>query len=239
MATRKQKILVIAVVFISIISIGAFIASITSKPTPSSFLSNIATATLPQSLVTVDSTGNLAASIVVSELIKTLIPTGSIMPFCGDVAPSGFLICDGAVISPTTYPELSLLLGSKFGSANQLPDLRGRVVAGVASSGIFSGVGTKLGASSNIVPLPAHAHSIYSAGGGVNVSDPNLYKITIPSYGTRTKNVCASDGCSNGLWGTLEPSDMEFAKNTGVSGISNVDIGVVQPTLCLNYIIKT
>lgn len=237
MATRRQKIFVIITIFITIVTIGAFIGLITQKPIPSgpsSFLSNIAEATLPQSLVTVDSTGNLSASIVVSELIKTLIPTGSIMPFCGDTAPSGFLICDGSVISPTTYPELSILLGSKFGTANQLPDLRGRVVAGAESTGEFSGIGTKLGTISKDVPLPSHYHYI-----------PTSLSQTEGKHGLQylssfsTKNICASDGCTNSYIDSINVSNATINLDTDTRGTANATLNVVQPTLVLNYIIKT
>lgn len=38
--------------------------------------------------------------------IAAVIPTGSMWPFAHDTAPAGFLICDGAEVSRTTYADL-------------------------------------------------------------------------------------------------------------------------------------
>ena len=74
------------------------------------------------------------------------VPTGSIMPFAGDTAPSGYLLCDGSEQSQAQYPELFTILGTKYGSGTynaisnptglegyqtfRIPDLRGRFALG-------------------------------------------------------------------------------------------------------------
>jgi len=64
----------------------------------------------------------------------TVIPTGVIMPFGGVAVPTGWLLCDGASLSRTTYAKLFAAIGMSWGTANgtsfNLPDLRGRFLRG-------------------------------------------------------------------------------------------------------------
>jgi microcystin-dependent protein len=61
--------------------------------------------------------------------------TGTIIPYGGSSAPSGFLICDGSAVNRTTYATLFGVIGTTFGSGDgsttfNVPDLRGRIPAG-------------------------------------------------------------------------------------------------------------
>ena len=67
-------------------------------------------------------------------------PIGSILPYGGAVAPSGWFICQGQAISRTTYAELFAVIGTTFGSGNgsttfNLPDLRNKAVMGAGTNG--------------------------------------------------------------------------------------------------------
>lgn len=46
------------------------------------------------------------------------IPTGSIFPFAGGTIPSGFLACNGAAVSRTTYAALFSAIGTTYGGGN-------------------------------------------------------------------------------------------------------------------------
>lgn len=52
------------------------------------------------------------------------MPVGSIVPFASDIIPLGWLLCDGAPIERSRYPELYDLIGDK------LPDHRGMFLRG-------------------------------------------------------------------------------------------------------------
>lgn len=66
------------------------------------------------------------------------VPVGAIMPFAGTTAPNGYLLCDGAEVQISLYPELYAVLGNTYkagadylGLATfRLPDLRGRFPLG-------------------------------------------------------------------------------------------------------------
>jgi microcystin-dependent protein len=64
-------------------------------------------------------------------------------------APNGWLLCNGAAVSRTTYADLFAVIGTTFGTGDgsttfNIPDFRGRVPAGV-DEGTFTSLGTTLG----------------------------------------------------------------------------------------------
>ena len=48
----------------------------------------------------------------------TGVPTGTILPFAGNTIPSGFLACNGAAVSRTTYSALFSAIGTTYGGGN-------------------------------------------------------------------------------------------------------------------------
>lgn len=71
-------------------------------------------------------------------LKKAFLPVGTIMWYSAKTAPSGFLICDGSLISRTNYASLFAVIGTAFGSGDgvttfKLPDMRATFVRGAGS----------------------------------------------------------------------------------------------------------
>jgi len=102
------------------------------------------------------------------------VPTGAVSAFAGSTAPTGWLLCSGQAVSRTTYAALFALIGTTYGVGDgsttfNLPDLRGRVVAGeddmggTAANRLTSGVsgitGTTLGAAGGDERLQQHQHA--------------------------------------------------------------------------------
>lgn len=59
---------------------------------------------------------------------------GEVRPFLGEIPERGWLPCDGRPLERRQYAALENLLGERFGGDAEhfnLPDLRGRVAAGV------------------------------------------------------------------------------------------------------------
>ena len=65
-------------------------------------------------------------------------PIGTILPYGGASAPSGWMICNGASLLRTDYPELFAVIGTAFGSADathfNIPDLRGEFLRGAGTN---------------------------------------------------------------------------------------------------------
>lgn len=95
-------------------------------------------------------------------------PAGVVVPFAGSSAPTGYLMCDGATVSRTTYADLFAAIGTTFGAGDgsttfALPNLKGRVVVGVdAGQTEFDTLGETGGAKTHTLTsteIPAHTHS--------------------------------------------------------------------------------
>tara|TARA_B100000085_G_C18450211_1_gene474534 strand:+ start:204 stop:770 length:567 start_codon:yes stop_codon:yes gene_type:complete len=67
------------------------------------------------------------------------VSIGSIVPFGGTAAPTGFLACDGSAISRTTYADLFSAISTTWGTGDgsstfNIPDLRNEFVRGSSSN---------------------------------------------------------------------------------------------------------
>ena len=68
---------------------------------------------------------------------------GTIIPFAGTVAPTGWILCNGSSFSETDYPELYALLGN----TKVVPDLRNRYLLGVTTAVALRQTGGSVGHS--------------------------------------------------------------------------------------------
>lgn len=97
-----------------------------------------------------------------SDAISAAIPSGSVFWFAKSSAPEGYLKCNGASLSTTTYAALFASIGYTFGgggSSFNLPDLRGEFIRGWDDSrGIDSG---RMFASSQVDTFKSHKHYHY------------------------------------------------------------------------------
>jgi microcystin-dependent protein len=115
----------------------------------------------------------------------TLVPTGAVMPFARTTAPSGWLIANGDTVPSgngsvqgvtADYTALYAALGSSFGAAGKLPDLRGifvrgsgpQTISGTAYSGTFG--------EKQVDAYPSHNHgfSDYYVSTAIVASTPNV-----------------------------------------------------------------
>ena len=67
--------------------------------------------------------------------VANSVPAGFVMPFAANSTPSGYLLCNGAAVSRTTYSALFSAIGTIYGTGDgsttfNLPDLRGRYIEG-------------------------------------------------------------------------------------------------------------
>ena len=66
--------------------------------------------------------------------VSTITPAGAVIPYAGSSEPTGWLFARGQSVNRTTYAALFAAIGTTYGSVDgssfNLPDLRGRAVAG-------------------------------------------------------------------------------------------------------------
>lgn len=105
-----------------------------------------------------------------------LVPTGMIMA-CARASPgspnlptfpsSGWLNCDGAAVSRTTYADLFGVIGACYGAGNgtttfNVPDLQGKFLRGLDLANNLEGPGDAGGSQTPSITVndPGHAHTI-------------------------------------------------------------------------------
>lgn len=68
---------------------------------------------------------------------KTVVPIGTVVFYLGTTIPDGYLLCNGASLLRTEYPELFEVLGTKCGSVDSahftLPDTHHRFLEGTTT----------------------------------------------------------------------------------------------------------
>tara|TARA_R110001632_G_scaffold222022_1_gene352913 strand:- start:25 stop:750 length:726 start_codon:yes stop_codon:yes gene_type:complete len=100
---------------------------------------------------------------------ENAVPTGAVNTFAMNLAPTGWLSCDGSLVSRATYSNLFSIVGTLYGVGDgsttfTLPDLRGEFVRGFdAGRGADSG---RTFGSSQSEDLESHSHFSFIAATG-------------------------------------------------------------------------
>lgn len=162
--------------------------------------------------------------------------TGVVLAFAGTTAPTGWLMCAGQAVSRTTYAALFAVIGTTYGAGDgtttfNVPDLRGRVIAGVDNMG-----GT---AANRLTAGGSGVAGTLGAAGGAETH--TLTETQMPSHSHKASDPFNDTGVGwnvmgGGSQGRL-PSHQYAAQTTyaGGGGAHNN----TQPTMCENYIIRT
>lgn len=206
---------------------------------------------------------NLAAgvqptdAVIMSQLTAgSGVPAGTVVDFAGSAAPTGWLICAGQALSRVDYPDLFAAIGATYGAPSgstfNLPDARGRVVAGRdVDSGGFAGrlttpnsqtLGAAGGAQAVTLTagqMPTHTHEVT---GSTNSAGTHSHE-----FSTVTPAVVTA-----GSGGTPARQAGSVISNTESSGSHSHTISVsaatagsseahsnVQPVIVMTKIIKT
>lgn len=173
------------------------------------------------------------------------VPIGSLNPFLGATAPYGYLICEGQLVSKTTYPELYAICGDTYGTATAtefyLPDLRGRTIVGYKEGDInFGTLGGLVGAITTVTGnhtltadesgLPSHVHLVRNNYGYIDTTSNS----GTGSWGQKF-NPSSSGGTavSSNFWKAIEST-----AQTAISAHNHGDVSTIQPSINLNYIVK-
>ena len=177
--------------------------------------------------------------------------SGMIMPYAGTSDPTGWLMCYGQAIDQTTYADLYAAIGGTYGSSGSnfnVPDLRGRVIAGQDDMG---------GSSANRLTSPINGDTLGAAGGS---QSHTLTEAQMPAHSHKLFNSTARSGSPSvptsstsvtyrnqhpySAGGEIFSYLMSSQTGSATIGVSSsVGSGSshpnVQPTIILNYIIKT
>ena len=194
--------------------------------------------------------------------------TGMVMPYAGVVdngsnpVPSGWLLCDGSEQDGSVYVALKNLLLTTYGPYSngsggtgtthfRVPDLRGRVIAALNNMGggdgtggprVTSPEGDQLGGL-----LGAEEHTLTAAQSGM---PGHTVTSTLNATATSTAKLAFDSGSTLTLQGFQygQPANNTTVVTTTVSGTASGTVAgeqasaahpLLQPTMFMNYIIKT
>ena len=167
---------------------------------------------------------------------------GMVVPFAGSTAPTGWLMCYGQDVSRTVYADLFSAISTSYGAGDgfssfTLPDLRGRVIAGQDDMG---------GVSANRLTGQTGGLNGDNIGATGGAETHTLTTNEMPSH-NHSGNVALRTNWEAGT-SSLSPVGTGDARYDGTGSypaltISNTGGGAahnnVQPTIILNYMIKT
>lgn len=153
---------------------------------------------------------------------------GDLKPSAVDAAPTGWLDCNGQLVSRVTYAALFTAIGVIYGAGDgsttfNVPDIRGRTVVGGGAAG--SGLTARAHAST----FGAENHQLTSA--EMPVHNHNI----TPNFGNGTHT-------HSGAAGTVAEGNVGSAAGS-TFGLSNAGSGGVhnnmQPSIAFKMLIKT
>lgn len=158
---------------------------------------------------------------------------GEITIYAGATAPPGWLVCDGSTISQATYPDLFAVLGTTYGAAGRLPNMRGRSPLG-AGGNVFPDLGSTGGSATHTHtgnPLPAHDHTaVASASNSSHNHTTDIGAVTSSSAGAHTHTTGLPAGGASDHSDGIEPSASSSHTHTTNSGGSHTHTVNPPPT---------
>ena len=191
------------------------------------------------------------------------IPTATIVPWSDSSVPSGFLECNGAAVSRSTYSALFAIIGTTYGAGDgsstfNVPDLQDNVPVGKSNNKALASTGgantTPVTASGNVATninvtgnvgggtanatlstsqLASHSHSIGAPGNAANPVGTNKNPFRTGTFST--DNTGSGSGHSHNMSANFSGSGNASSNFSG----SEVNPSVLQPYLTVIYIIKT
>ena len=181
--------------------------------------------------------------------VTGLNPAGTIVMFAATSAPTGYLPCDGAAISRTTYAALFSAISTSYGAGDgsstfNVPNLQGKfpigydggssyglAATGGATSASYTPAGTNSGTALTEANLPAHTHDTWgntwptgSWTGGTGTTQSSVTQTGGSLTSTSTLRTLAT--------GSGTTHTHTFAGTAAT-------IATLSPYLVTNYIIKT
>lgn len=183
--------------------------------------------------------GTSNTAVATTAFVQTnSVPTGAIMMWSLQSAPSGWVLCDGGPLSRTAFPALFAAIGVYFGSGDgtttfNVPNYNNRTPVG--AGGLYA---LGITGGSKDATVVSHTHT-------ATVTDPG-HVHTMTSVPTTTS---VFDGSIDGSYNAGNQDRNYTTRDTG-SAVTGISVGVasagtsgtdanMQPYLAINFIIKT
>jgi microcystin-dependent protein len=177
------------------------------------------------------------------------VPTGCFFPFAGSTSPNGWLFCNGAAISRTTYASLFAVIGTAYGVGDgsttfNVPNMARAVPvgAGGTGTGVLGNTVGSIGGEETHTLSVAEVPPLSFSGetGGESAAHSHTFQLTQndandsagpPALGGNT-------GGNNSTDTTSGPSNDHAHAYSGTTSGGGGAHNNMQPSVVCNYIIK-
>ncbi len=161
------------------------------------------------------------------------VPAGTVFTFASTTVPSGYLECNGAAVSRSTYATLFAAISTTFGVGDgsatfNLPDLRGQFVRGWANNATGTGDDGRSFASSQSDQNKTHGHT-------ASVTDPGHRHVT-KGHGTQDDGGSNLTGSTSGGTSSTSMNDANTGISVSVASDGGAEVRV--KNIALMYVIK-
>ena len=136
-------------------------------------------------------TSNATSITIAASASSGSIPTGTLLDFAGTVAPSGYLLCDGAAVSKITYAALFAVIDYNYGGSGvnfNVPDFRGRFARYADNMGTGA-AGRDLGTRD-----ATQAQTQSTATNGITIATDGSHSHFVPGTWNGTASAAATPG---------------------------------------------
>ena len=159
-----------------------------------------------------------------------IVPSGSIIAFGGAAAPdAGWLLCNGADVSRSTYARLFAAISTAYGTGDGsstfgLPDLRDRVLLGKGTNNSTLGTETGSAAASSVI-----TNATNSTGTATSGSTTASTNNTTGTFATSAKDSAT---------GSAITANSNAAHTHTIPALSIPALATTLPSSVVNFIIK-
>jgi microcystin-dependent protein len=202
--------------------------------------------------------GTISLTSLATAVQNALVPVGAILPYGGTTAPGAsgaepwpWRLCDGSILSRTTYSALFAIIGTAYNLSTgetatsaqfRLPDLRGRTAVGVDGAAARLAADDAIGQASGAevhtlsqAQIPDHEHHMVSANFGgpppALIGSGGKNYVQSATAGGAASRTLRGDNPVGGFW-----SGIGVGSVFGSSGGSHNNM---QPYQITQYMIKT
>ena len=178
---------------------------------------------------------NVATEVNVNAQIANATKIGTIITFPVNVTPTGFLECNGTLISRTAYADLFAVIGTTYGAGDgsttfKIPDLRGEFIRGF-DNGRGVDAGRTIGSSQ------ADAYGSHSHTGSTNSTGAHTHGYT-GNVANQNSSIDIGFGSSNGVFGAATTSSAGAHSHTvtiNASGSTETRPRNIAMMYCIKY----
>jgi microcystin-dependent protein len=227
---------------INVQNVSSNSATINSLTTTNSSIVNLMATNISANSATISNF--IANNITTGNLVGLgAVPTGALLMWSIETAPDGFLLCNGASVSTTTYSNLFGVIEYTFGGSGSnfnLPDLRGRIPVGLGTTTSTGSLGRTGGSETHtlsVAQMPVHAHGTTGTTSTLSNHTHQIFINKDSGGGDGGALFFGVDGGDN-TNATTSAGFHSHGFTTNTVG-NNVAHENMQPFIVINYIIKT